>query len=129
MKFQFKIQSFQTEAAESVVRVFAGQSNVGASKYRRDVGNEKSLTDDERLERRGYMALTYATLNTIGDGPFCVGAHAGSAGSGRSGRSSACRPRSSAASGVLFRRFDREHKKDRPRCAPRCAQRAVAYSN
>jgi type III restriction enzyme len=38
MKFQFKIQPFQTEAAESVVRVFAGQPNVGASKYRRDMG-------------------------------------------------------------------------------------------
>jgi type III restriction enzyme len=37
MIFQFKIQPFQTEAAESVVRVFAGQPNAGQSKYRRSV--------------------------------------------------------------------------------------------
>ena len=54
MKFQFKIQPFQTEAAESVVRVFAGQPNVGTSKYRRDIGSEKELTEVERLSRRGY---------------------------------------------------------------------------
>jgi type III restriction enzyme len=63
MKFQFKIQPFQTEAAESVVRVFAGQPNVGASKYRRDIGSEKKLTEDERLKRRGYMALSYSALS------------------------------------------------------------------
>ncbi len=38
MKFQFKIQPFQTEAADSVVRVFAGQQNHSISKYRRDIG-------------------------------------------------------------------------------------------
>lgn len=41
MKFQFKIQPFQTEAVESVVKVFAGQPNYGVSKYRRDVGTKK----------------------------------------------------------------------------------------
>jgi len=41
MKFQFKIQPFQTEAAESVVKVFTGQPNYGVSKYRRDVGTTK----------------------------------------------------------------------------------------
>jgi type III restriction enzyme len=38
MKFKFKIQPFQTEAAESIVKVFAGQHNYGLSKYRRDLG-------------------------------------------------------------------------------------------
>ena len=38
MKFKFKIQPFQTEAAESVVQVFAGQPYSGILKYRRDVG-------------------------------------------------------------------------------------------
>ncbi|MGI6615701.1 MAG: type III restriction-modification system endonuclease [Dethiobacteria bacterium] len=38
MKFKFKIQPFQTEAAESIVKVFAGQPNYGLSKYRRDLG-------------------------------------------------------------------------------------------
>ena len=41
MKFQFKIQPFQTEAANAIVRVFAGQPNQGESKYRRDVGKGK----------------------------------------------------------------------------------------
>jgi type III restriction enzyme len=49
MEFQFKIQPFQTEAAESVVKVFAGQPNYGTSKYRRDVGKRKAqVTYEER---------------------------------------------------------------------------------
>lgn len=63
MKFQFKIQPFQTEAAESVVRVFAGQPNVGETKYRRDIGSEKKLSESERMERRGYMPISYANLS------------------------------------------------------------------
>ncbi len=42
MKFQFKIQPFQTEAAESIVNVFAGQPNLGMNKYRLDLGKRKS---------------------------------------------------------------------------------------
>ena len=63
MKFQFKIQAFQTEAAESVVRVFAGQPHVGTSKYRRDIGSELTLSDEERLKRRGYNPFTYVALS------------------------------------------------------------------
>ncbi|MFP3154803.1 DEAD/DEAH box helicase family protein [Lachnospiraceae bacterium ZAX-1] len=63
MKFQFKIQSFQTEAAESVVRVFAGQPNVGESKYRRDIGSEKKISDEERIARRGFVPISYSTLS------------------------------------------------------------------
>ena len=62
MKFQFKIQPFQTEAAESVVKVFAGQPNVGKSTYRRDIGSEKRLSEEERTARRGYMPITYSAL-------------------------------------------------------------------
>ncbi|OPG15390.1 type III restriction-modification system endonuclease [Ferroacidibacillus organovorans] len=51
MKFQFKIQPFQTEAAESVVKVFAGQTKHGESKYRRDTGKlERTILDDEDFE-------------------------------------------------------------------------------
>ena len=52
MKFQFKIQPFQTEAANSIVRVFAGQSSHGESKYRRDVGKIATtlFTQDEDFE-------------------------------------------------------------------------------
>lgn len=63
MKFKFKIQPFQTEAVESVVRVFAGQQNVGESKYRRDIGNEKRLSEEERVARRGFIPITYAALS------------------------------------------------------------------
>ena len=63
MKFQFKIQPFQTEAAESVVRVFAGQPNVGESKYRRDIGSEKRLSEDERIARRGFVPITYSAMS------------------------------------------------------------------
>ena len=63
MKFQFKIQSFQTEAADSVVRVFSGQPHVGVTKYRRDIGSEKKLSEAEKLERRGQMPLMYSALS------------------------------------------------------------------
>ncbi len=38
MKFRFKIQQYQTDAVESVVRVFAGQPYARENSYRRDVG-------------------------------------------------------------------------------------------
>ena len=63
MKFKFKIQQFQTEAAESIVRVFAGQQNVGESKYRRDIGNEKLLSEEERVARRGFIPISYSALS------------------------------------------------------------------
>lgn len=63
MKFQFKIQAFQTEAADSVVRVFAGQPHVGVIQYRRDIGSEKKLSKEERLRRRGQMPLMYSALS------------------------------------------------------------------
>lgn len=62
MKFRFKIQPFQTAAADSVVRVFAGQQNTSVSKYRRDIGSEKNLDDTEIPERRGYNPITYSAL-------------------------------------------------------------------
>ena len=40
MKFRFKIQQYQTDAVESVVRVFAGQPYARENSYRRDVGKE-----------------------------------------------------------------------------------------
>ena len=63
MKFQFKIQPFQTEAAESVVKVFAGQTKHGESKYRRDIGSEKKISEDEKITRRGYIPISYSVLS------------------------------------------------------------------
>ena len=63
MKFQFKVQDFQTEATESIVRVFAGQPKSGLDNYRRDIGSEKKLSETEWLDRRGQIAITYAGLS------------------------------------------------------------------
>lgn len=46
MKFQFKIQPFQTEAADSVIRVFAGQPRYETVLYRRDVGVLKGVLEE-----------------------------------------------------------------------------------
>ncbi|MBP3868341.1 MAG: hypothetical protein J6D38_04425, partial [Solobacterium sp.] len=39
MRFRFKIQQYQTDAVESVARVFAGQPYSEKVSYRRDVGD------------------------------------------------------------------------------------------
>lgn len=69
MKFQFKIQPFQTEAAEAVVRVFAGQANHGENKYRLDLGKRKvqsvqkyeqsSLYSETEEQKRKRLADKY----------------------------------------------------------------------
>lgn len=38
MKFNFKIQQYQTDAVENTVKVFAGQPTHDATTYRRDLG-------------------------------------------------------------------------------------------
>ena len=51
MKFKFKVQSFQTEATDSIVKVFDGQPLNGVLKYRRDLGNLRSqISLDEQEE-------------------------------------------------------------------------------
>lgn len=41
MKFKFKVQQYQTNAADAVTSVFEGQPNQGASVYLRDLGTAK----------------------------------------------------------------------------------------
>ncbi|KIR03970.1 Type III restriction enzyme, res subunit:DEAD/DEAH box helicase [Lachnospiraceae bacterium TWA4] len=58
MKFNFKIQKYQTEAVEAVVKVFNGQPKYDKLSYRRDVGSYKGgrtqqmslVTDDGELK-------------------------------------------------------------------------------
>ena len=38
MKFNFKIQQYQTDAVDAVVKVFAGQGYHKSSEYIRDIG-------------------------------------------------------------------------------------------
>lgn len=54
MKFQFKIQPFQTEAVESVVKVFAGQPNHSMSKYRLNLGKRKG-TGKQKYEQTSFF--------------------------------------------------------------------------
>ena len=46
MKFQFKVQDFQTAAVDSLLRVFAGQRKNDAERYRRDVGKLKGTLEE-----------------------------------------------------------------------------------
>ena len=43
MKFNFKIQQYQTDAVNSIVKVFTGQPYQELGSYRRDIGNVKSV--------------------------------------------------------------------------------------
>ena len=43
MKFRFKIQQYQTDAVESVVRAFKGQPYSDGVSYRRDLGEVKPV--------------------------------------------------------------------------------------
>ena len=54
MKFQFKIQQYQTEAVEGTVNVFRGQPRIEPKHYRRDIGKiaKGSIFSDE--EEAGY---------------------------------------------------------------------------
>ena len=67
MKFNFKIQQYQTEAVENTVEVFSGQPSVDGLAYRRDMGEtlEKSgnLWDDIETGYRNHeVQLTSAQL-------------------------------------------------------------------
>lgn len=47
MKFNFKIQAYQTEAVENTVAVFAGQPSYDVTRYRRDMGRNYQRKTDE----------------------------------------------------------------------------------
>ena len=61
MKFKFKIQQYQSDAVEAVVRVFAGQGLHDSVSYIRDLGKQKSgvqlhldMFDDDSAGDSGY---------------------------------------------------------------------------
>ena len=47
MKFKFKVQQYQTDAADAVTSVFEGQPNQGASVYLRDLGRKPKRAQSE----------------------------------------------------------------------------------
>lgn len=65
MKFQFKIQAYQTEAVEDTVNVFRGQSKRDPKQYRRDTGKKVDGTldiEDETAYRNADVELTSGQL-------------------------------------------------------------------
>ena len=65
MKFNFKIQQYQTDAVNAVVNVFSGQGFREKSGYRRDVGKTAENTDYQgTLE--GFDENSFDPLNDMG---------------------------------------------------------------
>ena len=50
MKFKFKVQPFQTEAAKSIVSVFNGQPKYDIVRYRRDIGERTGQTTLDEMD-------------------------------------------------------------------------------
>ena len=49
MKFNFKIQQYQTDAVDSIVKVFNGQPYQELGSYRRDIGNIKEVQEFSQM--------------------------------------------------------------------------------
>ena len=58
MKFNFKIQQYQTDAVDAVVKVFQGQGYHDRISYIRDLGkqqaNQQLAIDDLNIDDTGY---------------------------------------------------------------------------
>lgn len=60
MKFQFKIQQYQTDAVNAVVQVFNGQRNHGPASYIRDLGKQPPKPQtmaDQQIGISGYQPV------------------------------------------------------------------------
>ncbi|MDE6751223.1 MAG: DEAD/DEAH box helicase family protein, partial [Eubacterium sp.] len=58
MKFQFKIQQYQTDAVDSVVKVFDGQGFFSGTKYNRDLGIQ-DFTNPQQITFTGEDDVDY----------------------------------------------------------------------
>lgn len=62
MKFNFKIQSYQSDAVESTVNIFNGQGHYEPVSYRRDLGKQEkkkgALEFDDELDDEGFKNET-----------------------------------------------------------------------
>ena len=63
MKFKFKVQQYQTDAADAVTSVFEGQPNQSASVYLRDLG----VLGRNRSKRSADRSATGALLQMMGE--------------------------------------------------------------
>ncbi|MCM1219105.1 MAG: DEAD/DEAH box helicase family protein [Lachnospiraceae bacterium] len=66
MKFKFTIQPYQTEAIDSVVQVFNGQSFNDRYSYRRDVNNVRDVTNWMLSDEELYMGFVNARVQLDG---------------------------------------------------------------
>lgn len=69
MKFRFKIQQYQTDAVESVVRVFKGQPYSRGAAYRRDLGEMRPVLPPKEEQ----LSFLPAAQVGLGDGPDDTG--------------------------------------------------------
>ena len=60
MKFNFKIQQYQTDAVDAVVNVFAGQPYSSGVSYIRDTG-----TLSQKPQQLSFLALADKTASTV----------------------------------------------------------------
>ncbi len=64
MKFNFKIQQYQTDAVDSVVNVFRGQPYQNVVGYRRDIGNVRSV---KQYSQMSFTDGVQTELNLMDD--------------------------------------------------------------
>ncbi|HPX48687.1 MAG TPA: DEAD/DEAH box helicase family protein, partial [Treponemataceae bacterium] len=55
MEFQFKVQQYQTDAVQAVVKVFAGQKHQDRTKYVRDLGKEAAKPVGGQIDLNGLV--------------------------------------------------------------------------
>ena len=66
MKFNFKIQQYQTDAVENTVSVFTGQPSRDNALYRRDLGNKAAgLITYEMMEEMKASGLSQEEMDAI----------------------------------------------------------------
>ena len=66
LKFNFKIQQYQTDAVEAVARVFAGQGHHNEIKYRRDLGKVSSDPQQMMFDEVDEYGETIDLFNDTG---------------------------------------------------------------
>lgn len=70
MKFRFKIQQYQTDAVNSVVRVFQGQPKVEGLSYRRDVGEVPEVLPGAEEQMSFFASEQRSIFDPVDDTGF-----------------------------------------------------------
>ena len=70
MKFKFKIQEYQTEAVDSVVKVFKGQPYSDGVSYRRDLGEVKPVLEPVQQQLSLFQSAQISLDDPVDDTGF-----------------------------------------------------------